>query len=221
MSNLPENDREDHPSFVLLGMDNHYSYQVTRTLLSQQYRPRSLILAESALSTSIDSKRFADIEIRVNESRGENLSSLCEQHRLVCHYAVNNTLPQLLTELAVDFLLVACWPQKLSPAVIHAVNCAALNLHPSLLPRYRGRDPVGDQLNAGESRFGVSLHLISDEIDAGDIILQRGFELQAPPTRQTVEMAAAINGADLFIRALRSYQQPGWQPLAQQGLSGG
>ncbi len=221
MSNLPAKDPQDYPSFVLLGIDNHYSYQVTRALLSQEYRPRSLILAESAPSMSTDSKPFADIEIRVNATTRESLPSLCAQHRLACHHAVNKALPRLLTELEVDFLLVACWPQKLPPAVIHAVNCAALNLHPSLLPHYRGLDPVADQLNAGESRFGVSLHLISDEIDVGDIILQRGFELQAPPTRQTIELTAAINGAELFIRALRSYRQPGWLPLAQQGLAGG
>ncbi len=213
----PTNDNQGAcPSFVLLGMDNHYSYQVARGLLDKPCRPHALILAES--TASVDSGRFADIDIRVNHPAEENLVSLCDHHRLSCHHTVNTALPELLTELAVDFLLVACWPEKLTPAAIDAVNCAALNLHPSMLPRYRGRNPVADQLDSGESRLGVSLHLINDEFDAGDIILQRGFELVAPVTRQAIELAAAANGVDLFIRALRTFHQPGWQPIPQQSM---
>ncbi|MDJ0833318.1 MAG: formyltransferase family protein [Gammaproteobacteria bacterium] len=216
MSEPKSAERKSSPDFVLLGMDNHYSYQVTEALLERQFRPRAMIMA--ATTANPESMRFADIDIDVNPGR-PHLAELCNRQQLACHQQVNSGLKELLSVLAMDFLLVACWPRKLTRAEIQAARYAALNLHPSLLPRYRGRDPISDQLGAGESRFGVSLHLLSAQIDAGDIILQQGFQLRPPVTRQAIERQAASIGADLFIRAVSSYHQPGWQPLPQPRLT--
>ena len=84
-----------------------------------------------------------------------------------------------------------------------------------MLPDYRGRYPVIDQLNADETRFGVSLHLIDDEFDRGDIVLQQDFELEPPVSRRRIEKRAARLGAELFLQALDSHARPGWQLIRQ------
>ena len=109
---------------------------------------------------------------------------------------------RLIRQRSIDFMLVACWPYLIAPEMIESVSKAALNLHPSLLPAYRGVDPVGRQLECGERRLGVSLHLLSQRFDAGDIVARASLPpLGASPDRETIEREAARLGAGLFIDA--------------------
>ena len=93
---------------------------------------------------------------------------------------------------------------------------AAMNLHPSLLPKYRGANPVEEQLNGGEQNLGVSLHLLSDEFDAGDIVKQAKFELPETADRWAIERQAADLGSRLYIEACEEYGSPKWHPEKQE-----
>ena len=109
---------------------------------------------------------------------------------------------ELLRQRRIDYLLVACWPYLIGAEIRRCPEQAALNLHPSLLPRYRGADPVAAQLRAGERRFGVTLHLLDDRFDHGDIVAQAEFELDAKnPDRDQVEQCCAERGVELFLEA--------------------
>ena len=198
------------PSSVLLAMDSYFAYQATSWLLRQAYRPQTVILAGQA-PTSYP-PRLGEIEI---ETKTENLAALCLRHQLRWHYQADIPLEKFIAGSNTDFLLVACWPDKITRPIIDSVRHAALNLHPSMLPDYRGRYPVIDQLNADETRFGVSLHLIDDEFDRGDIVLQQDFELEPPVSRRRIEKRAARLGAELFLQALDSHARPGWQLIRQ------
>ena len=126
---------------------------------------------------------------------------------------------RLIRQRSIDFLLVACWPYLIGPAILASVGKAALNLHPSLLPAYRGADPVGRQIELGERRLGVSLHLLSQRFDAGDIVARASLpSLGDNPDRETIEREAARLGAGLFIDALKGYDA-GWQLQPQSALT--
>ena len=121
-----------------------------------------------------------------------------------------------ITELKADFLLVACWPYLIASEIVQAVDKAALNLHPSLLPDYRGADPVNLQLECREQNLGVSLHLLSREFDRGDIIGQVGLELgNQVPGRELIETQAAWLGTRLFAQAIENFGGPDWEPRPQ------
>ena len=121
-----------------------------------------------------------------------------------------------ITGLKADFLLVACWPYLLASEIVNAVDKAALNLHPSLLPDYRGADPVSAQLDCREQNLGVSLHLLSREFDRGDIIGQVGLELgNQVPGRELIETQAAWLGTRLFAQAVENFGGPDWEPRPQ------
>lgn len=103
-----------------------------------------------------------------------------------CHeYAVANDLPysvfadmnepaitELLKSLEVDILLVCSCSQILKKPVLSAPQIASINVHPSLLPKYRGPTPIFWALYYGELQTGVTFHLMTEAIDDGDVISQ-------------------------------------------------
>ncbi len=78
---------------------------------------------------------------------------------------------QFLQELNADVILLAHFNQKLAPVGINLARC--LNLHPGILPDYKGVDPVFAALNANETKLGVSLHQVDTEFDTGAILRQQ------------------------------------------------
>ncbi len=122
---------------------------------------------------------------------------------------------QVLRQQSIEFILVACWPYLITGKLLDSASRAALNLHPSFLPDYRGADPIGEQLQSGEVQPGVSLHLLSDNFDEGDIVAQSGLSRTRPYTdRTSLENDCAQLGSQLFIDALNDYDA-GWHPQAQ------
>ena len=71
-----------------------------------------------------------------------------------------------------DFLISCCYDRIFSGFIISSPWIAALNVHPSLLPLYRGIKPLENAVANGDTEIGVTLHELITEIDAGDIILQ-------------------------------------------------
>jgi methionyl-tRNA formyltransferase len=78
-----------------------------------------------------------------------------------------------LTELSPDFILSFNFNQKISKTIFCIPKIAALNIHPSLLPLYRGVDPLLSARIKKESLTGVTIHLIREKLDEGDILLQQ------------------------------------------------
>lgn len=124
-----------------------------------------------------------------------------------------------LQALKLDFLLVACWPYLIDTVLVDSVSRLALNLHPSLLPRYRGPDPIGEQLARREPHPGVSLHLLSPQFDRGDVLLQAALAGPLPAAdRGSLERDCATLGAQLFIETLQDYDSS-WTATPQRGLA--
>lgn len=122
---------------------------------------------------------------------------------------------QVLRQQSIEFILVTCWPYLITAMLLDSASRAALNLHPSFLPDYRGADPIGEQLQSGEIHPGVSLHLLSDNFDEGDIVAQSRLSSTRPYTdRTSLENDCAQLGSQLFIDAINDYDA-GWHPQAQ------
>jgi methionyl-tRNA formyltransferase len=103
-------------------------------------------------------------------------------------------------------LLPAFFNQIIDAKTAALASIAAVNIHPSLLPEFRGVDPVFFSLLRGATAFGVSVHHIAPEIDEGAVILQHGMD----PTRNTNDESVLArtttlyaDGAALFIDAMR------------------
>jgi methionyl-tRNA formyltransferase len=104
------------------------------------------------------------------------------------------------------FIWAACFPYILPTKIWQLAKIASINLHPSLLPKYRGPHPVFWQLKHGESHTGITLHLINDLVDGGDIVLQKDLPLNGVRDR-AISAIIGEQGAKLFIETLRLYHK--------------
>ncbi|MFC0819470.1 phosphoribosylglycinamide formyltransferase [Moraxella marmotae] len=81
-----------------------------------------------------------------------------------------------------DLVVLAGFMRVLSAEFIHAVPCAMINLHPSLLPDYKGLDTHARVLRSGDKYHGCSVHLVTPELDAGQVLTQAWLAVNADDT---------------------------------------
>ncbi|WP_218671121.1 methionyl-tRNA formyltransferase [Microbispora sp. GKU 823] len=83
-------------------------------------------------------------------------------------------LAQALAGYHPDLIVVYGFPWKLSREVLRAARIGVMNIHPSLLPKYRGPLPVQWAVRNGDPEIGVTIHWMTDDFDTGNIIAQKG-----------------------------------------------
>ena len=188
---------------ILFGNGSYYSIAVLDNLLGRGITPVAIALPEYP-----PSKRNESIKFEVEQTALANkLIETARRLSIPLIYApkpLSDSLPEKLLVFKADYILVACWPYLLAPAVNDSISRAAFNLHPSLLPKYPGATPVIDQLARKETSLGVTLHLLSQEYDRGEIVAQTGFTLDNGLSgRRQVEAQAALAGTALLAKAIR------------------
>jgi len=107
-----------------------------------------------------------------------------------------------LKELALDVVCVACWNSIIPPAVLEIPLYGFLNVHPSLLPAYRGPFPLFWQFRNGEKTTGVSVHWMDAGLDTGDIAGQREIRFRDGIRGADAEALCANSGGDLLAEIL-------------------
>lgn len=121
-----------------------------------------------------------------------------------------------LAETAPDVIAVSCFPLWIPPEVRSLATRGAVNVHPSLLPRHRGPDPLFWVYRCGDTHTGVTVHLLTDRLDAGDIVAQHTIPVEPGLPGDVLEARCAEVGADLLVQvvaqaaigALRPRPQP-------------
>lgn len=125
-----------------------------------------------------------------------------------------------LRELAPDVVCVACFPQRIPPEALAMPQHGFLNLHPSLLPAFRGPDPRFWQMRAGLLDSGVTVHFMNAGLDTGDIALQQRVLLRAGISGPEADVRLAETGGDLLAEAVARLAA-GTLPRTPQPAAGG
>jgi methionyl-tRNA formyltransferase len=125
---------------------------------------------------------------------------------------------ELAESLAPDLVLSVFYRDLLSERVLKAARLAALNLHPSLLPAYRGRAPINWVLVNGEKETGVTLHHMVGRADAGDIVAQRAIPIAPRDTALSLYLKVEQAGIEILAEAL-PLVEAGRAPRIPQDLS--
>lgn len=86
--------------------------------------------------------------------------------------ALDRDLVKAFRNASVDLVVMAGWMRVVTSTLIGAFPDRLINIHPSLLPSFRGLDAVGQALEAGVTLAGCTAHLVSEEVDAGRILVQ-------------------------------------------------
>ena len=127
--------------------------------------------------------------------------------------------------LAPDFVFSFYYRMMLKPPLLRAASRGALNMHGSLLPRYRGRAPVNWAVLCGERETGATLHYMTEKPDAGDIVAQTAVPILPDDTAREVfdkVTVAAEMTLDRLLPTLIAGTAPRLpQDLAQGGYFGG
>lgn len=109
---------------------------------------------------------------------------------------------EAIQALEVDLIVVAAYGQYIKPAILALPRFEAINLHPSLLPKYRGAAPIQMAIADGETVTGVTILYVSREMDAGDILLQREEPIREEDDAVSLGGRLADLGADLVVETL-------------------
>ncbi len=122
---------------------------------------------------------------------------------------------ELLADLDADLLVVCDYGQILSVAALAAARLGGINLHASLLPKYRGAAPINWALYHGETETGVTVIHMTPQVDAGPCIAQGRTLIDPDETAQQLEERLAEVGAWLTVRAIDSLETGHLQALPQ------
>ncbi len=106
---------------------------------------------------------------------------------------------------APDLIVVAAFGQILPPAVLRIPRYGALNVHASLLPRWRGAAPIQAAILAGDETTGVTIMQMDEGLDTGPILAQRETAIGPLETAGQLEERLAQMGAELLIEVLPDY----------------
>ena len=116
--------------------------------------------------------------------------------------------PTFITELksqSPDAAVLAAYGYILKPHLLAVPSLGFLNIHPSLLPKYRGAAPIQRAILAGEQQTGVTVIVLSEQVDAGDIIAQEAAPVGEDETAGELSRRLADAGARLVLDALTRY----------------
>ncbi|MEK7118958.1 MAG: methionyl-tRNA formyltransferase [Patescibacteria group bacterium] len=101
-----------------------------------------------------------------------------------------------------DLLISACFGQKIPMQAIQAAPLGGLNVHPSLLPRWRGADPVPWAILSGDHQTGASVVTLSEKFDEGTIIAQKKIPITDKDFSDPLRTKLFAIGADLLVQTL-------------------
>jgi len=120
-----------------------------------------------------------------------------------------------------DALVVAAYGLLLPQAVLDIAPMGAINIHASLLPRWRGAAPIQRALLAGDAETGVAIMKMEAGLDTGPVMLERRIPIAADDDAQSLHDKLAVLGAAAIVEALTliAAGRALWRPQAQDGAS--
>ncbi len=126
-----------------------------------------------------------------------------------------------LKETDFDCLVVVSFGRMIPKEVLEIAGSCTINVHPSLLPKYRGPSPITTALLNGDTETGISLIKIKQKFDTGDIYAQLKFDISENDNRDLLEEKILKLGAPFLISLLDNYESMslGAWPQHEQGVS--
>ena len=116
-----------------------------------------------------------------------------------------------------DLGVIAYYGKIIPKNVLELPKKGFLNAHPSLLPRWRGPSPIQAAILAGDTKTGMTIHLTTDQVDAGDILAQKEIPINAEDTCASLTERLAHEGAALLIPTIEKWLSGEIKPQKQDG----
>ncbi len=123
--------------------------------------------------------------------------------------------------LNADIAVVAAYGLLLPKAILEIPRYGCINIHPSLLPRWRGAAPIQRTVMAGDAETGVCIMQMDERLDAGSIILMRKIPIDDEETSKTLHDRLSLLGASLLVDALAKIENATaeYTPQSENGIT--
>ena len=172
------------PDFAVTAISKiHCSNHQVVAVYCQPDRPKG----RGKILTSCSVKNFA-LENNLEVIQPENIS--------------NEKNLKKLTSLKPDLIVVAAYGQLLSKQVLELPKFGCLNIHASLLPRWRGAAPIERSIQSGDSETGISIMKMNEGLDTGDVLLTKKNLISNFETSGSLSASLSITGAELIVEAI-------------------
>jgi methionyl-tRNA formyltransferase len=120
-----------------------------------------------------------------------------------------------LRSWAPDLIVVAAFGQILRPEVLDLPSCGCINVHGSLLPRWRGAAPIQAAILAGDEETGITIMKMDNGVDTGPMLSQRSIPIAPDDTAGSVFEKMSTLGAELLLETLPGYLNGNLHPRQQ------
>lgn len=204
--------KKSGPRVIFLGMQSHFSYPSLRALLAAGVDVCAVVIPAAAGAKT-------EAALRRLEPPGRRRTLLPVQqsllHTSIQQIAWEHALPlwqvsrladpavrDLFSSTRPDLLCAACFPRRLPAALLAIPRLGALNVHPSLLPANRGPEPLFWTFRLGLRRTGVTIHLMNERLDSGDILAQESIDVPEGISYGELEKQCAHLGGGLLIQTV-------------------
>jgi methionyl-tRNA formyltransferase len=117
--------------------------------------------------------------------------------------------------LSPDILVVVAYGKIFGPKFLALFPKGGINLHPSLLPKYRGPSPIPEAILRGDPETGITIQKIALQMDAGPILLQEVIPLNGTETTLSLTRYCAERGAELLVQVLKKIETGTAQEIPQ------
>lgn len=135
--------------------------------------------------------------------------------RVLTPQKLGEKFKKVLMELNPEAIVVAAYGKILPSWLLNLPPKGCLNVHPSLLPKFRGAAPIQRAILQGERETGVSILKLSEEMDAGDIYASVKVDIEEDDDYGSLEKKLAAAGSSLLLEVLRNVEEGKIKPLPQ------
>lgn len=127
----------------------------------------------------------------------------------------NSEAVESLKELKPDLVIVAAYGKILPTSALEIPGFGCINVHVSLLPKYRGPSPIQNALLNGETETGITIMLMDEGVDSGDILMQEKVAILPEDNTQTLTERLSQKGAETLLKAIPLWIEQKIVPVPQ------
>ena len=109
-------------------------------------------------------------------------------------------------KLSPDIVVVVAYGQIIPKFFLNIAKLGFINIHASLLPKWRGAAPIQRAIINGDKKIGISIMKIEEKLDSGPVLVSKEFELDKNATHGEIEKKLSLEGANLLIQSLKTIE---------------
>lgn len=174
---------------------------------------------EAIAQSIVDEQLNAQVQVVIYNNPGAKVVERAERfgvpavllnHReFESREALDQAIVDTLKHHQIEWLVMAGWMRIVTPVLINAFPNRILNIHPSLLPSFKGNRAVEQAIAAGVKITGCTVHLVVPEVDSGEIIMQAAVPVLPTDTVETLQNRIHVQEHRIYPRAIALAAQRG------------